>query len=771
MSRRRWRSRARKACRCCRAAAAPRNAARPSARALVLDCSKYMDSVVALDAEARRVRVQPGRRHGAAQRAAAAAQAVVPGRCLDRRPRDDRRHDRQQQLRRALDPLRQHGPQCARDRRDPRRRHRGALRRGPRQFRSEWTTSSPSAIATWCATCARCTAARPTRSTRRFPKLLRRVGGYNIDMIDPTPATTWRICWSARRARSPFSARSSSTCSRSRRTGCSASAISRASTRRWTRRSTSSSWARAAVELVDRTMIELARDNPGVPPGRRPLCPGRAGSDPADRIRRRRRRRQSAPAEAARRVDGRSRLRQSVPMPVVEATDPAFQSAVWDVRKEGLNIMMSMKGDGKPISFIEDCAVRLEDLAEYTDRLTQVFRQARHRRHLVRACLGRHAACAAGPQPEAGTRRQTDARDRRGSLRDGARIQGVAFGRARRRAGALRVSRADVRLAPRARLRGGQGHFRPGRAVQSRQDRPAAEDGRPHACSASSRATGRCRSTPRSTGRNGAAFASAAEMCNNNGACRKSDPGVMCPSYRATGDEQHLTRGRANTLAPGAVGPARPRRAGLGRDARDAGAVRLVQGLQARMPDRRRHGAHEDRVPAPLQEAARPLARATALIAYLPRYAPQAARLAPLHETAQPDARPGRARRAGARLQRAPADAANGRRSPYRGAAGSGTVRRQRRGASREVVLLVDTFNRYFEPENAARRRAGADPRRLSRHDAGAGGRKAAVLRPHLSRRRAGRRGAQARRAACSTRWRRRSPPAPRSSVSNRPAC
>ena len=46
---------------------------------------------------------------------------------------------------------------------------------------------------------------------------------------------------------------------------------------------------------------------------------------------------------------------------------------MWNVRKEGLNIMMSMKGDGKPISFIEDCAVRLEDLAEYTDRLTQVF--------------------------------------------------------------------------------------------------------------------------------------------------------------------------------------------------------------------------------------------------------------------------------------------------------------------------------------------------------------------------------------------------------------
>ena len=37
-------------------------------------------------------------------------------------------------------------------------------------------------------------------------------------------------------------------------------------------------------------------------------------------------------------------------------------------------------------------------------------------------------------------------------------------------------------------------------------------------------------------------------MCNNNGQCRKFDAGAMCPSYRATRDEQHLVRGRANTL-------------------------------------------------------------------------------------------------------------------------------------------------------------------------------------------------------------------------------
>ena len=73
------------------------------------------------------------------------------------------------------------------------------------------------------------------------------------------------------------------------------------------------------------------------------------------------------------------------------------RSNLWEVRKAGLNIMMSLKGDGKPVSFIEDCAVPLEHLADYTDALTEVFAQARHARHLVRARLGRHAARAPDP--------------------------------------------------------------------------------------------------------------------------------------------------------------------------------------------------------------------------------------------------------------------------------------------------------------------------------------------------------------------------------------
>src|SRR4029078_186655 len=62
-----------------------------------------------------------------------------------------------------------------------------------------------------------------------------------------------------------------------------------------------------------------------------------------------------------------------LPGSVVEMPEPGPQAALWAGRKAGPNIMMSRKGDGKPVSFIEDCAVPLEHLADYTQRLTQVF--------------------------------------------------------------------------------------------------------------------------------------------------------------------------------------------------------------------------------------------------------------------------------------------------------------------------------------------------------------------------------------------------------------
>ena len=125
----------------------------------------------------------------------------------------------------------------------------------------------------------------------------------------------------------------------------------------------------AAVELVDRTMIGLARDNPAFRPIVDQCVKGDpdaillvefAGEDKAQQI-----------AKLKQLVELMGEL--GLPGSVVEITDANLQRDFWEVRKAGLNIMMSMKGDGKPVSFIEDCAVPLEHLAEYTDRLTRVF--------------------------------------------------------------------------------------------------------------------------------------------------------------------------------------------------------------------------------------------------------------------------------------------------------------------------------------------------------------------------------------------------------------
>src|SRR2546423_3715751 len=58
---------------------------------------------------------------------------------------------------------------------------------------------------------------------------------------------------------------------------------------------------------------------------------------------------------------------------VVDVIEPATQAAIADFRTSGLNVMMSMKQEGKPVSFVEDCAVPLQHLADYTERLTAVF--------------------------------------------------------------------------------------------------------------------------------------------------------------------------------------------------------------------------------------------------------------------------------------------------------------------------------------------------------------------------------------------------------------
>src|SRR4051812_13246786 len=127
-----------------------------------------------------------------------------------------------------------------------------------------------------------------------------------------------------------------------------------------------------AVELVDRTMIDLGRS---IPMFRATIDRILIG-EPDSLLIVEFHGHEDAPLLAA--LDRLEEMMGDLGLPgqVVRVTEPGFQAAIAEVREAGLNIMMSMKGDGKPVSFIEDCAVALPDLGDYTERLNEVF--ARH---------------------------------------------------------------------------------------------------------------------------------------------------------------------------------------------------------------------------------------------------------------------------------------------------------------------------------------------------------------------------------------------------------
>jgi hypothetical protein len=285
-------------------------------------------------------------------------------------------------------------------------------------------------------------------------------------------------------------------------------------------------------------------------------------------------------------------------------------------------------------------------------------------------------------------------------------------------------------------------------------------------------APGTCRTTrhrattaPGTGGDPAQGFAKAVEMCNNNGHCRKFDAGTMCPSYRVTRDEKHLTRGRANTLRLALSRPARPGRPGQRGGARGAGPVRELQGLQARLPHRRRHGAHEGRVPAPLQEER--------LVAEGPADRPPARLRArqPLRAAAEPAQQgagwpPGRKAAGPLGARSLPQWQRRALLQPRAPQAHPHRQREEVLAATRPVVLFVDTFNGFFESENAQAALKVLQAAGYTVHVAAKdqGRRQAPVLRPHLPGQRHGRqsqgqgargggRAAALRRARASPSW------------------
>ena len=236
---------------------------------------------------------------------------------------------------------------------------------------------------------------------------------------------------------------------------------------------------------------------------------------------------------------------------VVDVIDSNLQSKVSEMRKSGLNIMMSMKNDAKPVSFIEDCAVELKDLAEYTDGLNKIFDK-----YNVKGTWYAHASVGClHVRPVLNMKIQDDVDKMRnianetsslvkkfkgsysGEHGDGiarSEFNEIMFGKKMTNIFKIIKNSFDPFNI-----------FNPGKIVDA--PKLDARDYFRYAPSYSAKNIDTILDWSSWTGSSGG-FQGAIEMCNNNGSCRKLEGGVMCPSFRVTKDEKDSTRGRANSL-------------------------------------------------------------------------------------------------------------------------------------------------------------------------------------------------------------------------------
>lgn len=455
-----------------------------------------------------------------------------------------------------------------------------------------------------------------------------------------------------------------------------------------------------AVELVDRTMLALGRDIAMF----RPIISAAIKGDP-DAV---------LVVEFAEedQADNLARLKQLGELMgdlgfgwnndrrkwggVVEITEPTLQSGIADFRAAGLNVMMSMKQEGKPVSFVEDCAVPLPHLADYTARLSEVFAK-----HGTNGTMYAHASegCL-HVRPVLNLKLEKDVKAMRA-------IAEEAFELVREYKGSHSGEHGDglVRSEFHETMFGErlvadfrevkqrfdpEGVLNPGKIV----DAPKMDD----------RSLFRYRPDYRVTDLKtrldwsvypgaGGGFQGAVEMCNNNGACRKLEGGVMCPSYRATRSEKDVTRGRANTLRLAISGQ-------LGPDALSSDEMMETLKLCVSCKACRHEcptGVDMAKMKIEVlaaRAASHGLTLRDRLVGYLPRYAGLASRFAPLANlrNRSPLLRKLFERFGGISARRTlPAFRSDVFASPAE-SVGPET--------GREVVLFADTFNRIYEREN-----------------------------------------------------------------------
>jgi FAD/FMN-containing dehydrogenase/Fe-S oxidoreductase len=250
-------------------------------------------------------------------------------------------------------------------------------------------------------------------------------------------------------------------------------------------------------------------------------------------------------AKSERLIERLVRTRMGIAYTVI--SDAKGMANVWGVRKAAVGLLMSRPGDYKPIAFIEDVAVPVDQLPSFVDQL-QVLVDA----HGTRAAFYGHASAGCLHVRPLINQKDAESLGAMDSILRGTADLVVTHGGAlsgEHGAGLVRSAFNEQVYGPRLyqafrELKGifdPDGRMNPGKIVDS--PAPLESELRYGASYRAELSPIIGLSFERQQG-----LDRAIEMCNGQGACRKLDAGAMCPSFQASQEEMHSTRGRGNVL-------------------------------------------------------------------------------------------------------------------------------------------------------------------------------------------------------------------------------
>ena len=391
---------------------------------------------------------------------------------------------------------------------------------------------------------------------RRFPKILRRVGGYNLDsLLNKDAINLSRLITGSEGTLAVITEAEINLAPRPKATVLMVAHF-RELMEALEATQVILGTGPSAVELLDRVVIELTRGTQEY--SRRMTF---VEGDPSALLLIEYSGENSS--ELAARMDqAEAKLRRAgLGYAFLKAVDAAAQSNVWKVRNAGQGLLLGMVGDTKPATFVEDTAVAPEKLPAYIARFQQIVKD-----HGTTACLYAHASVGCLHIRPLIDLKQKSEREKMRSIAEAVSELVLEFG------GALSGEHGDglVRSPFNEKMFGPQlyqafrelkrafdpeGRMNPGKivdAVPLRENmaenlRVKPPDGAREKVRAATGAAFDIHNTRFDFSRQGG-FAGAVEMCSGVGACRKRTEGTMCPSYMATGEEEHSTRGRAVLL-------------------------------------------------------------------------------------------------------------------------------------------------------------------------------------------------------------------------------